>query len=64
MPEQTLTMEEAMALMDKHAAEDAAKVKTKTKKAKKVKDLLVEGSKQGRGGLGVNTRKLLDQIDD
>ncbi len=62
-PTPQISMDEALALMDKHAAEDAAKAKAKEKKTKKVKDLLVEGAKQGLGGLGLNTQRLLDQID-
>ena len=64
-----LTLDEALALMDKHTAEaDAVKAteeeKKKLKTKEKVKDLLKEGAKQGRGGLGSNTKRLLDQIDD
>jgi len=58
-----LTLDEAMALLDKHA-EDQATTTAADKKKAKVKDLLVEGAKQGRGGLGSNTKKLLDQVDD
>ena len=58
-----LTLDEAMALLDKHA-EDKTTTSDADKKKAKVKDLLVEGAKQGRGGLGSNTKKLLDQVDD
>ncbi len=62
MADKKLTLDEAMALLDKHAAEAAAK--TQTKKKEKVKDLLKEGAKQGRAGLNSNARRLLDQIED
>ena len=61
--ERTMTLDEAMALLDKHA-EDEATTKAADKKKAKVKDLIKEGAKQGRGGLGTHTKKLLDQIDD
>ena len=62
-----LTLEEALALMDKHEADSTAASdakKAEIKKKEKVKDLLKEGAKQGRGGLGSNTQRLLDQIED
>lgn len=64
--EPTLTLDEAMALLDKHTAEtkDKAKKKKRGEEVEKVKDLLVEGAKQGRAGLGGHTQRLLDQIDD
>jgi len=65
VPAKKLTLDEALALLDKHkadAATTAEKVKVKIKK--KVKDLLKEGAEQGRGGLNRNQRRLLDQIDD
>jgi len=60
-----LSMEEAMAILDRHAAEDEAKeaAAPKKKNVKKVKDLLLEGAKQGRGGLGHGTRKQLDALE-
>ena len=63
-----LTLDEAMALLDKHAdaaaATDAAKADVKRKE--KVKDLLKEGADavKGRSGMNSNQRRLLDQIDD
>ena len=63
-PVKKLTLDEAMALLDKQAAEEAANTKKKEKEKVKVKDLLKEGAKQGRAGLGIHTRDLLDQIDD
>ena len=63
--ERKLTMDEALAILDRHAAEEAAatEVKPQKKKVAKVKDLLVEGAKQGRGGLGRGTRKQLDALE-
>ncbi len=62
-----LSFEEALAILDRHAAEDAAKTEAaespKKKNVAKVKDLLKEGAKQGRGGLGRGTRKQLDALD-
>lgn len=60
-PERTITLDEALALLDKHAAADENKAATDKKK--KVKTLLEDGFKQGRGGLGGHTRRLLDKID-
>ncbi len=63
-----LTLEEAMALLDKHAdaaaAADAAKADVKKKE--KVKDLLKEGADavKGRSGMNANQRRLLDQIGE
>ncbi len=62
-----LTLDEAMALLDKHAdaaaATDAAKADVKRKE--KVKDLLKEGAEAAKAGrLNTNQRRLLDQIDD
>ena len=56
-----ITLDEAMAILDKHAADEAV-LSTADKKKAKVKDLILEGAKQGRAGLGSNTKKLLDQI--
>lgn len=66
-PVPSLTLDEALALMDKHAddskaAQDAEKVKIKKKE--KVKDLLKEGAKQGLKGLGIHTKRLLDEVED
>jgi len=58
-----MTLDEAAALLDK-MEEDEETTSDADKKKKKVKDLIQEGAKQGRGGLGSNTKKLLDQIED
>lgn len=59
-----LTLDEALALMDKHEAADAAKAPSVTvKKVEKVKDIMKAGAKAGRSGLGSHTRDLLAQID-
>lgn len=66
MPDKKLTLDEALALLDKHKADATAATdaeKAKLKKKEKVKDLLKEGAKQGRGGLNINQRRLLDQVD-
>jgi hypothetical protein len=66
MSEPTISLEAADDLMKKWEA-DAAKAeeaKAPDKKKKKVKDALKAGAKQGRGGLGTNTKRLLDQIED
>jgi len=59
-----LSMDEAMALMDKHAAEDKAKAEAGKKKKEKAKDALKAGAAQGLKGLGIHTKKLLDEIED
>jgi topoisomerase IA-like protein len=64
MAEPTITIEEAMALLDKHAAEAKAKKKKKDDTKEKVKAIMVKGADQGRAGLGVHTKNLLDQVDD
>jgi hypothetical protein len=67
VPDKKLTLDEALALLDKHEADAASATdaeKAKIKKKEKVKDLLKEGAKQGRGGLNRNQRRLLEQIDD
>ncbi len=63
--EKKLSFEEALAILDRHAAEDAAKedAAPNKKKVAKVKDLLKEGAKQGRGGLGRGTSKQLEQLE-
>ena len=66
--EQKLSFEEALAILDRHAAEADTGYKgvggdVKKKNVAKVKDLLKEGAKQGRGGLGRGTRKQLDALD-
>ena len=62
-----LSLEEAMAMLDRHAAEEdaakAAAASPKKKNVAKVKDLLKEGAKQGRGGLGRGTQSQLDALD-
>ncbi len=66
MPAKKLTLDEAMALLDKHEADTVAATeaeKAKIKKKEKVKDLLKAGAEQGRGGLNRNQRRLLEQID-
>ena len=65
MAEPTLSLDEAMALMDKHAAEaEAKKKKKKDPTTEKVKAIIVKGAEQGRAGLGVHTKNLLNEIDD
>ena len=64
MPVKKLTLDEALALLDKHEADASAATVEKVKVKKKVKDLLKEGAKQGHGGLNRNQRRLLEQIDD
>jgi len=66
MADRTLTLDEALALLDKHSedAKAASDMKRGKLKKKKVKDLLKEGAKQGRGGLNTNQSRLLDQIDN
>ncbi len=59
-----LTMDEALAILDRHAAEEAAAnapVAPQKKKVAKVKDLLKEGAK-ARSGLG-SAKRQLDQLD-
>jgi uncharacterized protein YaaN involved in tellurite resistance len=62
-----LTLEEALALMDKHTEEDAVKAadkeKKKIKKKEEVKDLIKEGAKQGLGGLGLGAQRQLKALD-
>ena len=63
-----LSFEEALAILDRHAAEADDKYKSisgdgKAKATKKVKDLIKAGAKQGRAGLGRGTRKQLDALD-
>jgi hypothetical protein len=61
-------MEEAFALMDKHAEEDAVKAaekeKKKIKKQGEVKDLIKEGAKQGLGGLGLGAQRQLKVLEE
>ena len=59
------TVEEMLAMLDRHAAEKAAEkaAAPQKKKVAKVKDLLKEGAKQGRSGLGLGTRKQLDALE-
>jgi hypothetical protein len=68
MAEPKLTLDEAMALMDKHAAEaDAKAAAKKTKKPttkEKVKDLMLEGAKQGRGGLNTGASRQLKLLEE
>lgn len=57
-----ISFEEALAILDRHAAEDAARVAAanptpEAKKKQKVKDLLIEGSK-ARSGLGSAKRQM------
>jgi hypothetical protein len=63
-----LTLDEALALMDKHTEEDAVaaaeKEKKKIKKKEEVKDLIKEGAKQGRGGLGIGTSRQLKALEE
>ena len=61
-----LSFEEALAILDRHKAEEEAAAATPSpaaKSKKKVKDLLLEGAKQGRGGLGRGTSKQLDALE-
>jgi hypothetical protein len=63
-----LTLDEALALMDKHAEEDAVvaadKEKKKIKKKEEVKDLIKEGAKQGLGGLGLGAQRQLKALEE
>ena len=66
MEERKLSLDEALAMLDRHAAEEAAATAPPSpnkKNVAKVKDLLKEGAKQGRGGLGRGTRKQLDALE-
>ncbi len=64
MAEPKLTLDEAMALMDKHAAEaDAKKTKKPTKK-EKVKELMLQGAKQGRAGLNYGASRQLKLLEE
>ena len=59
-----LSFEEALAILDRHAAEEAAAaapVTPKKKNVAKVKDLLKEGAK-ARSGLG-SAKRQLDLLD-
>ncbi len=60
----TLTLDEAMALLDKHAAESKDKAKKKSTTVNKVKDLIKEGAKQGRGGLNTGAARQLKVLED
>lgn len=65
MSDQTLTLDEAMALLEKHTAEAEAKAKKKKPtKVEEVKDLIIEGAKQGRGGLGAGTSRQLEILEE
>ena len=63
--QKTLTMDEALAILDRHAAEEEAQqaAAPNKKNVKKVKDLLLAGAKQGHGGLGRGTRKQLAALE-
>ena len=65
-PKRKLTLDEAIAMMDKYnVVEQSAEEKTKKKEqVGEVKDLLSEGAKQGRAGLGTGTKKQLKQLSD
>ena len=61
----TLSMDEASALMDKHAAEDAAKEAAgKPAKVKKAKSAIERGAKQGRSGLNAGASRQLKLLDE
>lgn len=60
--EKKLSLDEALALLDKHTAEDESK-KKKDPAKEKVKDLILEGAKQGRGGLNKGSRRQLDILE-
>ena len=62
-PEKTITLDEALAMLDRQEAEAKPKKPKKPKTVEKVKDLIVEGAKQGRGGLGLGTKKQLDILE-
>jgi hypothetical protein len=64
MSEPKITLEEAEDLMKRWEAEAAKAEEAKNPKKKKIKDALKAGAKQGLGGLGTNTKRLLDQIED
>ena len=66
-PAPKMTIEEAMAMIDRHAAEEevakAAAASPNKKKVAKAKDALKAGAKQGRGGLGRGTQRQLDALE-
>ena len=60
-----LTMDEAMAILDRHAAEAEGNTQSADAKKKgKVKDLIKEGAKQGHGGLNKGARRQLEQLEE
>ena len=63
----TLTLDEAIAILEGNETletPEAMEQRKKEKEKAKVKDLLKEGSKQGRAGLGLGTSKMLEEIED
>jgi hypothetical protein len=67
--QQTLTLDEALALLEKHESEAdvgavAEEKKKKIKEKEKVKDLILEGAKQGRSGLGTNFQRMYEEVED
>jgi hypothetical protein len=69
MADKKLTMDEAMAILDRHEADAAGATdakKAEIKKKEKIKDLLKEGADavKARTGMNSNASRLLDQIDD
>lgn len=64
MSDPTLTLDEAAAIMERYEKEEAAKKKKKDETTKEVKDLIVEGAKQGRGGLGLGTKTQLEILEE
>ena len=64
-PSKKLTLDEAVALMEKYDVVKPTEEEKKKKKAQvgEVKDLLTEGAKQGRAGLGRGTSRQLEQLE-
>ena len=60
-PERKLTLDEALALLDKHAPTPTP---TPSPTKQKVKDALKEGAKEKYRGVSTKTRDLLEQVDD
>ena len=62
------TMEEAFAMLDRHAAEEAAAQATPSPQAKKkakAKDAIKEGARAARRGIvGTNTQSQLDKLNN
>lgn len=68
-PAPTLTLDEAMALLEKHEAEAEAEAEAKKKnkkeeKVEEVKDLIKAGAQQGRGGLNAGASRQLGVLEE